>query len=448
MRQERTVQASIFDLFAGHEIGRELKAMSQWLDHQPALPKLVATDLLRRGVKETGREGLPAESVLRCGLLKQHRQLSYEELAFHLEDSASFRAFARLPWSWTPKKSVLHKTISAIRAETWQAINQALLQSARAEKVETGKVIRVDSTVTAALMHQPSDSSLLCDAVRVMARLLEEADTLAGGFCKLAWHDHRRAAKKRARAIKFTRGRPKRVPHYRELIKLARATLAYLDQAATELWQVPDPMAVALWQGQRCHYRPLIERVISQSVRRVLCGEAVPASEKIVSLFEPHADIIVKGTRDVEYGHKLNLTTGRSGLILDMVIESGNPADSERLLPMLERHIDFYGEAPRQAAADGGYASRANLSQAKARGVGDMAFHKKAGLRIEDMVKSGWVYRKLRNFRAGIESDISCLKRAYGLARCVWRGLDHFKAYVWSSVVAYNLALFARLKPT
>ena len=37
MRQERTVQASIFDLFAGHEIGRELKAMSQWLDEHPAL---------------------------------------------------------------------------------------------------------------------------------------------------------------------------------------------------------------------------------------------------------------------------------------------------------------------------------------------------------------------------------------------------------------------------
>jgi IS5 family transposase len=448
MRQERTVQASIFDLFAGHEIGRELKAMSRWLDQHPGLLKLVAADLRRQGVQETGREGLPAESVLRCGLLKQHRQLSYEELAFHLEDSASFRAFARPPLLWTPKKSVLHKTISAIRAETWQAINQTVLQSARKEKVETGRVIRVDSTVTAALMHQPSDSSLLWDAVRVMARLLEEADTLAGGFCEIAWHDHRRAAKKRARAIKFTRGRPKRVPHYRELIKLTRATLAYLDQAATELWQVPDPMAVALWQGERCHYRPLIERIIAQTVRRVLCGDAVPASEKIVSLFEPHADIIVKGSRDVEYGHKLNLTTGRSGLILDMVIESGNPADSERFLPMLERHIDFYGEAPRQAAADGGYASRSNLSQAKARGVRDMAFHKKAGLRIEDMVKSGWVYRKLRNFRAGIEAGISCLKRAYGLARCTWRGLDHFRAYVWSSVVAHNLALFARLKPT
>jgi IS5 family transposase len=116
-------------------------------------------------------------------------------------------------------------------------------------------------------------------------------------------------------------------------------------------------------------------------------------------------------------------------------------------LPMLERHIALYGEPPRQLAADGGYASRDNLRQAKAQGVRDMAFHKKRGLRIEDMVRSRWVYRQLRNFRAGIEADISCLKRAYGLARCTWRGLGHFKAYVWSSVVAYNLALLARLKP-
>ena len=444
MRQERTVQASIFDLFADHEIGRELKTMSQWLDEHRELIGLAEEDLRRHGVKETGREGLPAELVLRCALLKQHRQLSYEELAFHLEDSASFRAFARLPLSLTPKKSVLQRTISAIRAETWEAINRILLASVRQEKVETGKVVRLDSTVAAALMHEPSDSSLLWDAVRVMVRLLKAADALVGG---LKWRNHRRAAKKRARAIEYARDRAQRVQHYPQLIKLTRATLAYADQAATQVWQAPDPMAVALWQAEFRHYRPLIERIIGQTERRILRGEAVAANEKIVSLFEPHADIIVKGRREVQYGHKLNLTTGRSGLILDLVIEAGNPADSERFLPMLKRHIAFYGEAPRQAAADGGYASRDNLAQAKALGVHDMAFHKKAGLRIKDMVKSNWVYRKLRNFRAGIESDISCLKRAFGLARCVWRGLDHFRAYVWSSVVAYNLALFARLKP-
>jgi transposase, IS5 family len=205
---------------------------------------------------------------------------------------------------------------------------------------------------------------------------------------------------------------------------------------------------IALWQVQVRHYRPLVERIIRQSERRVLAGEPVPAGEKLVSLFEPHADIIVKGSRDTEYGHKLNLTTGRSGMILDLVVEAGNPADSDRLLPMLQRHIGIWGQAPRQAVADGGFASGDNLASAKTLGVSDMAFHKKAGLRIEDMVRSKWVYRKLRNFRAGIEAGISCLKRAYGLARCTWRGLDHFKAYVWSSVVAYNLVLLIRLKPT
>src|SRR5215469_10347609 len=73
MRQERTVQATIFEVFAQHEIGCELKAMSQWLDGQPALVSRVAGDLRRQGVRETGRRGLPAESVLRCALLKQQR---------------------------------------------------------------------------------------------------------------------------------------------------------------------------------------------------------------------------------------------------------------------------------------------------------------------------------------------------------------------------------------
>jgi len=445
MRQDRTVQASIFDLFAKHEIGCELKKASAWLDEHPALIGLVAGDLRRDGVQETGRQGLSAEAVLRCALLKQYRQLSYEELAFHLEDSASFRAFARLPWAWSPKKSVLHKTIGAIRAETWEAVNRTLLVSARQEKVEDGSVVRLDSTATAALMHQPSDSSLLWDGVRVMVRLLKQAQTWLGEGAR-AWHDHRRAAKKRWQAIEYTRGPPKRVPLYRALIKIVRTTLAYLRDAAARLSGSVAP-AVALWRAKVRHSEPLIENVIAQSERRVLRGEAVPAREKLVSLFETHADIIVKGKRDIQYGHKLNLSTGRSGLVLDVVIEAGNPADSERLMPMLERHIAVYGAAPRQAVADGGFASRDNLSRAKACGVSDMAFHKKSGLKVEDMVRSRWVYRKLRNFRAGIEAGISCLKRAYGLARCTWRGLDHFKAYVWSSVVAYNLALFVRLRP-
>jgi IS5 family transposase len=446
MRQERIIQASLFDVFAGHEIGRELKAMSQWLDEHRALLGLVAGDLRRHGIRETGRHGLPAEAVLRSALLKQQRQLSYEELAFHLEDSASFRAFARLPLSWSPKKSVLHKTISAISAASWEAINRAVVSSARQKKLESGTVVRIDSTVTQALMHEPSDSSLLWDGVRVMTRLLEQATSIPGAPA-IVWRNHRRLAKKRALAIRYSRGKARKAQLYGDLIAATRATVAALQRADQRLTACFS-IAAELWRCRLRHYLPLIERVIAQAERRVFAGEAVPAGEKLVSLFEPHADIIVKGGRDVHYGHKLNLTTGRSGLILDVVIETGNPADSARFLPMLDRHIALYGSPPRQTTADGGYATRDNLDQAKARGVSDVAFHKKRGLAIEDMVKSRWVYRRLRNFRAGIEAGISCLKRAYGLTRSTWRGLAHFKAYVWSSVVAYNLVLLARLKPT
>src|SRR5450631_4214044 len=429
MRQERTVQATVFDIFAEHEIGRELNAMSRWLDQQRSLLSLVAADLSGHGIKETGRHGLPAEAVLRCALLKQYRQLSYVELAFHLEDSASFISFARLPLSWSPKKSVLQQTISVI--------------SARQQKLDDGSVVRIDSTVTESLMHAPTDSSLLWDGVRVMVRLLKQAETLLGAT-PFTWRNHRRLAKKRAAAIQYSRGKRRKAKLYRDMITATRATMASLRLAAQHLLASGSIEAVAL-RHEAEQYLPLIERVIDQAERRVFGGEAVPSSEKLVSIFETHTDIIVKGGRDVHYGHKLNLTTGRSGLVFDIVVEAGNPADSERFLPMLERHIARQDTAPRQTASDGGYASIANLEQAKALGVDDVVFHTKPGIAIDAMAKSRWVYRKLRNFRAGIEANISCLKRAFGLDRCTWRGLAHFQSYVWSSVVAYNLALFARL---
>src|SRR5438270_58355 len=260
MRQERTVQATIFEVFAQHEIGCELKAISQWLDGQLPLVSLVAGDLRRQGVRETGRRGLPAETVLRCALLKQQRQLSYEELAFHLEDSASFRAFARLPLRWSPKKSVLHQTISAICASTWEAVNRALLVSAQQNKLESGATVRSDSTVSAALMHSPSDSTLLWDAVRVMTRLLRRAEALPGAPA-VQWRDRRRVAKKRARAIDYSRSKAKKRTLYRELIAAAQATRAEL-QAAAEGLAEPVGIAAERWRAA-CRMSPFTRSAAS-----------------------------------------------------------------------------------------------------------------------------------------------------------------------------------------
>src|SRR5262249_20151930 len=200
------------------------------------------------------------ESVLRCALLKQQRQLSYEELAFHLEDSASFRAFARLPLQWSPKKSVLHQTIAAIRAETWEAINQALLASAKQDRLESGATVRLDSTVTGALMHKPSDSTLLSDAVRVIPRLLQRGGALPGGPA-VQWRDRRRLAKKRARAIEYSRGHDKKRQLYRDLIAAAVASPDELQAKATGPAEAAENANQRL-RGEGAQYLPPVPRGI------------------------------------------------------------------------------------------------------------------------------------------------------------------------------------------
>lgn len=86
------------------------------------------------------------------------------------------------------------------------------------------------------------------------------------------------------------------------------------------------------------------------------------------------------------------------------------------------------GRVPRQAAFDGGFASKDNLAAIKGLGVTDVVFAKKRGLAISEMAKSTWVYKKLRDFRAGIEGMISFLKRSFAMGRCTWRGFASFQA--------------------
>ncbi|MBM4286202.1 MAG: transposase, partial [Deltaproteobacteria bacterium] len=105
---------------------------------------------------DTGRQGMTAEQVLRCAILKQYRELTYEELAFHLEDSLAFRSFARLGMGQYPCGSTLQENIIAISAETWEAVNRALLEQAAQKKVEKGRAVRLDSTVVETHIHHPT----------------------------------------------------------------------------------------------------------------------------------------------------------------------------------------------------------------------------------------------------------------------------------------------------
>jgi transposase, IS5 family len=158
----------------------------------------------------------------------------------------------------------------------------------------------------------------------------------------------------------------------------------------------------------------ILDKVMDQTRRRVIEGEKVSATGKVVSFFECHSDIIEKGERETVYGHKLFVVGGSSGLILDCVIKRGNPADYSLFIPLVERRRAFYGRPPRQTLADGGFASTDNLRDAKKMGVSDVSSAKRRGPSVLEMVKSTWVYKKLRNFRAGIEANISVLNAPSG----------------------------------
>jgi IS5 family transposase len=452
MREKRISQLSIFHTMPRSEVARELEAISRVLDENPDIYDPVYKDMVRAKRSDTGREGMTAEQVLRCMVLKQYRNLSYEELAFHLVDSRAFRGFSRLQMGQRPSISTLQENINGLRPGTWEAVNALIIRYAEAKRIEKGRKVRLDSTAVESNIHYPTDSRLLEDGIRVITRLLVEGRRLRPTPA-YRFSDHRRVAKRRVVAIVNAKTAKVRQKAYRELLVVAEGVREYAVEAIRVLDVFQSEDAAELF-----HARVLVEkleralmifsRIMDQTERRVIRGQKVPASEKVVSFFESHTDIIEKGGRETCYGHKVFLAGGRSGLILDCRVVQGNPSDSSMFSELLNRQQGLYRRMPRQVAADGGFASVDNLGWAKSEGIKDVMFSKRKGLSVLDMVKSHWVYRRLRNFRAGIEASISWLKRTFGLTRCTYRGWKSFQQYVWSAVVSYNLHVLGRLTMT
>jgi IS5 family transposase len=450
MRKRNQKQMPLIPRTIDHPHAIELEFISRILDDIPTINELAWQDLTKHVENVgTGAEGMSAEQVVRCAIVKQVEDYSYDELAFHIVDSSCYRSFCRIGIAHKGfKKSALCHTIKALSPATWEAINRILIRYAAKKKIEKGREVRIDSTVVSSDIHTPSDSSLLWDAVRVLTRVLSQAKEQVQGF-SIPFTDHTKRAKRRMMGVMNAKDTKSRKKHYLDLLTVTRKTLTYAERAERFLksYLSPDPIQILLAQKMAealKTYTELTRRVIDQTERRVIHGESVPASEKIVSLFEPHTDIIVKDHRDTFYGHKICLTGGASNLITDCVICEGNPADTSLTDQMLDRQGDLYARYPLKVAFDGGFASKENLTSAKSKHIKDVCFAKKRGIEIEEMCRSPWVYKRLRRFRAGVESGISWLKRCFGLCRCTWRGFQSFKSYVWASIVSANLLTLAR----
>jgi len=366
-----------------------MSVSSEILDRIPEVLERVLDDIAGGRQTTRGRTGMTAELVLRALVIKQMNKFSYEELAFELAANLCYRAFCRLgDFERAPKASTLQSNLKRLSPETLEAINSAIVAQAKDRKIEDGRKIRTDCTTTETNIHPPTDSTLLWDVVRVLTRLMTHAKEVAA----VSFTDHTRRAKRRMVAIMNAGAKKKMVPLYRDLIKVTKKVIADAERVADELAETKMADIKSAIQADSLvvelrHFVVLGQQVVDQSRRRVLDGESVPVADKLVSIFESHTDILVKGRREVEYGHKICLTTGKSSLILDCVITSGNPADSTLAVEMIERHIERSGMPPRQAVFDGGFASKDNVEKIKKLGVDDVAFSKRCGLAITDMVK-------------------------------------------------------------
>jgi IS5 family transposase len=457
MREARKTQPSLPENWLDLHHARELQTISRFLDDHPKLAELVLQDLRaasHASEATTGAGGLSGEQVLRILVVKQMNGFSYRELAFHLADSTSYRTFCRLGMiDKAPSKSALQLNLKALRPATLETINREIVTAAAARPVgiERGRTVRIDCTVVESNIHDPSDSELLWDCARVLTRLMSQARKLLGAT-KVVFGNRLRRAKRRRQEITHAKTAEAREVAYRDLLQVT-AEVSACGRQVCDLLKTADilsglgvleSLAAEGLAKELDHFLPLTQRVMDQTRRRVIDGESVPAGEKIVSIFEVHTDIVRKDRRETLYGHKICLTGGASSLILDCQVLRGNPADSTLATAMVNRQSEIFAQPPRQVVFDGAFASKLNLTEIKAAGVTDVAFSKSVGMSVSEMVKSSWVYRRLRHFRAGIEGNISFLKRIFGLDRCTWRSWNSFQSYVWGSIVSFNLLLVAR----
>jgi len=334
---------------------------------------------------------------------------------------------------------------------------------AQSKHLTQGDKLRLDASVTETNIRYPTDSGLLVDGVRLLSRWLKCAAPRLSrklrerGVCR----NRVRSACRRARQIRqWSRSTPKRqrqqqvrkeaLTHlYGELIQIARTTLAQASQAAEQVREQKSNLIAEGLVLQFNQLRPLIERVIHQATQRVLQGEAVPAQEKVASLWEPHTQIIRPGKaqpHETEFGHKVNYAEVEHGLISDwQVIAQGNPPDAEMLPPLLRQHCKRFGHAPHVLAGDRGLFSPDNERLARSLGVEQIAIPQ-SGARSPERTtyeKQDW-FKKGLCFRNGIEGRISVVKRTVQLRRCPTHGADGFERWIGSGIIVANLVIIAR----
>jgi transposase, IS5 family len=405
------------------------------LEQHPELIKVAEQDVLRGSLQsEFGRQDMPSvEQIVRAAIYKEIKGLDYRELEYAQSDSRICEQFVKLDNRHPFSFQVFQKYISKISEDSLQQVLLSLNKIAIGEGLEDVKQLRQDSTVVETNIHYPTNNSLVWDCIKDSHRLLSQ---LAEEVKDLDYRDYTKDAKKTFFKINNTKSKDKRVDLFnKQLITFTKC----INQVANVVKKNPGCSMNAFFIiGELEKLLPLMEKVYDITWRKQINGESVPSDEKIFSIYEQHTDIIVKGQREVQFGHKINLTTGKSSLILSCEVLKGNPSDSTLYQNTIDKIASDYQIIPRDSVTDGGYASKANAEYAEGKGIVNIVFNKIVGS-MKNIVSSKNMETRLKKWRSGIEAVVSNLKRGYQLFRCNWKGEAHFKQKVLWSVIAYNI---------
>jgi IS5 family transposase len=405
-----------------------------------------------------GRKGTPAEVVLRLLLLKHLRNWSYVVLEREVRANLVYRQFTRVGAEKVPDAKTLGKLGLALGPEVIAKLHERVVAIAREKKIVQGRRLRVDTTVVETNIHYPTDSSLLGDAVRVLTRTMKQITELAGVVGEKL-RDRTRSVRHRVIEIarigrsRAEQGKEKLKQIYPKLLASTGRVVAqarrFAGEVAAGVKRGSTLLAQAALEGHRSYLErmlPLAKQVMRQARERILKGNTHVAG-KIVSLFEPHSEVIRKGkaAKPTEFGQVVKIQEAEAQIITHYEVYERRPNDVDLLIPAIEIHRQRLGRVPRLAAADAAFFSASNDAAARALGVKRLAVPNRATKSVERkrLQKKRW-FRNGQKWRTGSEGRISLVKRRHGLNRCRYKGQQGIKRWVGLGVIGDNLINIGR----
>lgn len=400
-----------------------------------------------------GRNQTPSEVALRMLILKHVRNWSYEVLEREVRANVVYRSFCRIGMEKVPDEKTLVRLGQAIGPETIRELHDRIVALARQRGVIRGRKMRVDTTVVETNIHYPTDSGLLNDGARALTRTMKKIEGKSGGLKKKV-RNRMRSVTKRVIAIghalrhKGVEGEQKRKREYRQLVRLTRQILNDSRRVLEEVGTLPPRRRGAV-EGlckQLKSMSDLVRQVVRQTRARVF-GGVTQLPGKLVSLFEPHTEIIRKGKagKPNEFGKLVQVQETENQIITHYEVYDQRPSDQCLLLPAVEVHQRKFGRAPRLIAADAGYYSQANEDGAHALGVKQVSIPNRStrSQARRQLEKQRW-FKQGQKWRTGCEGRISVVKRRHGLRRALYHGGDGMKRWVGLGVIADNLINLGR----